>query len=225
MVLRTRKEAIKGIYDDDAWIVSSHDIFKIAEECGGEYHITGLNNIHNCKEPVVFISNHMSSLETMIFHCIITPDRRLTFVMKESLVKHPFVGDVMRSRKPIVVGRRNPREDLQQVIEQGLENLKDGKSIVIFPQTTRKIIFNPGEFNSLGVKLAKKAGVKVIPVAIKTDFWANGRGLLIDMGPISRNKPVFIKFGAPIEIKGNGKEENQQVIDFIGENAKKWDNI
>lgn len=223
VVFYTRKQAQAGIYDDDKWVESSFDIFKIVEQCGGKYHITGLENMKGLEKPVVFISNHMSTLETMIFPGIIVPFTPLTFVMKRSLVEHYFVRDVMNSRKPIVVGRENPREDLNLVMQQGLERLKEGKSIVIFPQTTRKTTFNPEDFNTLGVKLAKKAGVNVIPVAIKTDFWENGRGPLKDLGPINRKKPILIHFGEQIEIKGNGKEENQQVIDFIATNLEKWD--
>lgn len=225
IVLRTRKEAIAGIYDDDKWIESSHDIFHLAERCGAKMHLFGLDNLHKINESVVFISNHMSTLETMIFPCIIAPFTRLTFVMKKNLVEHYFVRDIMKSREPIVVSRVNPRDDFNLVMDRGYEILKEGKSIVIFPQTTRKTIFKPEDFNTLGVKLAKKAGVKVVPVAIRTDWWENGKGLLKDMGPLRRKKPVYIKFGEAIEITGNGKKENQQVIDFIATNLEKWDKL
>ena len=81
----------------------------------------------------------------------------------------------MRSRNPIVVGRTDPRKDLEAVMNGGVELLKNGISIVIFPQSTRSVEFKPEEFNSLGVKLAKKAGVDVVPIALKTDFWGNGK--------------------------------------------------
>ena len=73
----------------------------------------------------------------------------------------------MRSRNPIVVGRTDPRKDFETVMNGGAERLKNGISIIIFPQSTRSLDFKPEEFNSLGVKLAKKAGVQVVPVAIK----------------------------------------------------------
>ena len=75
--------------------------------------------LQNQHSPVLFISNHMSTLETMIFPCIIQPLREVTFVVKESLVKHPLFGDVMRSRNPIVVGRTDPRKDLEAVMNGG----------------------------------------------------------------------------------------------------------
>jgi 1-acyl-sn-glycerol-3-phosphate acyltransferase len=220
-VFRTRKEAIRKIYDTKAWTDSSFEIFRFIEKTGGKFHITGMENITKPAGPVLFISNHMSTLETMILPSIIGPHRELTFVVKESLVKHPLFGDVMRSRNPIVVGRTDPRKDLEAVMNGGVDLLSKGVSIIIFPQSTRSLNFRPEDFNSLGVKLAKKAGVEVVPIALKTDFWGNGK-LIKELGPIDSNKPIHIKFGEPFSITGNGKGENQLIIDFIQNSLKEW---
>jgi 1-acyl-sn-glycerol-3-phosphate acyltransferase len=221
IVLRTRKEAIRKKYDTKAWTDSSFEILRFIENAGGIFHITGMENITRSKGSVLFISNHMSTLETMILPSIIGPHKELTFVVKESLVKHPLFGDVMKSRNPIVVGRTDPRKDLEAVMNGGVELLKDGISIVIFPQSTRSVDFKSEEFNSLGVKLAKKAGVEVVPIALKTDFWGNGK-LIKELGPLDHNKQIYIKFGEPMKITGNGKEENQRIIDFIKSSLEDW---
>lgn len=221
IVLRTRKEAIRKLYDTKAWTDSSFEILRFIEKIGGIFHITGMENITKSPGPVLFISNHMSTLETMILPSIIGPHRELTFVVKESLVNHPLFGDVMRSRNPIVVGRTDPRKDLEAVMNGGVSLLNNGISIVIFPQSTRNIEFKPEEFNSLGVKLAKKAGVEVVPIALKTNFWGNGK-LIKELGPMDRHKPIHIKFGEPMRITGNGKEENQRIIDFIQTSLEEW---
>jgi 1-acyl-sn-glycerol-3-phosphate acyltransferase len=221
VVLRTRKEAIRKVYDTKAWTDSSLEILRFIEKTGGVFHITDMQNITKSDGPVLFIGNHMSTLETMILPCIIGTQKELTFVVKESLVKHPLFGDVMKSRNPIVVGRTDPRKDLDAVMTGGMELLKKGISIVIFPQSTRSVEFKPEEFNSLGVKLAKKAGVDVVPVALKTDFWGNGK-IIKELGPIDRHKHIFFKFGEPMKITGNGKEENQRIIDFIQSSLKEW---
>jgi 1-acyl-sn-glycerol-3-phosphate acyltransferase len=221
VVLRTRKEAVNKVYDTKHWTDSSFEILRFLEKAGGVFHITGMDKFKNLSGPVLFISNHMSTLETMILPCIIGPHKELTFVVKESLVKHPLFGDVMRSRNPIVVGRTDPRKDLEAVMNEGTEKLKNGISIIIFPQSTRSVEFKPEDFNSLGVKLAKKAGVTVIPIALKTDFWGNGK-MIKELGPIDHNKHIHIKFGDPIEITGNGKEENQKIIEFIKSSLEEW---
>jgi 1-acyl-sn-glycerol-3-phosphate acyltransferase len=220
-VLGTRKQAIRGIYGDKEWADSSFYIFRFIEKTGGMFHISGMENIIKEPGPVLFIGNHMSTLETMILPGIVSPLRKVTFVVKESLVKHPLFGDVMRSRDPIVVGRTDPRKDFEAVMDGGMERLSKGISIIIFPQSTRSIEFKPEEFNSLGVKLAKKAGVKVVPVALKTDFWGNGK-MIKEIGPINRHKLIYFKFGEPFPVTGNGKEENQKIIDFIQSSLKEW---
>lgn len=222
IVLRTRKEAKNGLYHDKEWTDSSLEILRLVENAGGRFNITGMENIVKTTGPVVFLSNHMSTLETMTFPCIIQPHRKVTFVVKDSLVKHPLFGDVMRSRNPIVVGRTDPRKDFETVMTEGAELLSRGISVIIFPQSTRSDKFIPAEFNSLGVKLAKKSDVPVVPVAIKTDFWGNGK-LIKEIGKLDHSKEIHIKFSEPFTVKGPGKEENQMVINFILENLKTWE--
>lgn len=222
IVLRTRKQAVEGRYHDKEWAESSMDIFRLIERTGGQFNITGMDNILKHKGPVVFVSNHMSTLETMIFPGIIAPLRHLTFVVKDSLVKHPLFGHVMRSRDPVVVSRTDARKDFEKVMNEGPEILANGVSIIIFPQSTRSNVFIPEEFNSLGVKLAKKAGVPVVPVAIKTDYWGNGK-IIKEIGKLDHRKIIHMKFHEPMIIKGNGKEENQAIIDFIISSLKEWE--
>jgi 1-acyl-sn-glycerol-3-phosphate acyltransferase len=221
VVLTSRHLARKGVYDDVSWAASSHYILRFIERAGGKFRISGMNNITISPDPVLFISNHMSTLETMILPCIIAPLRRVTFVVKESLVRHPLFRDVMRSRDPIVVGRTDPRKDLEAVMIEGMELLSKGISIVIFPQSTRSVEFVPEEFNTLGVKLARKAGVKVVPVALKTDFWGNGK-IIRELGPLDSRKQIYLRFGEPFTITGPGKEEHQKIIEFIKSCLREW---
>ena len=93
---------------------------------------------------------------------------------------------------------------------------------MIFPQASRSAVFSPAHFNTIGVKLAKAAGVPIIPTALKTDFLGNGK-LCKDLGPIHRDKEIYFEFGEPImKVEGSGKQEQQQVIDFIISRLKAW---
>lgn len=220
-VFRSRKKALNKTYDTEAWASSSMDIFRFIEDCGGKFHLKGLNNIDPEKGPYVFVSNHMSALETMVFPGIIASKLDVTFVVKSSLLTYPFFGPIMRATNPIAVSRENSRVDLVKVLTEGAKLLSEGKSIVIFPQSTRHLDLQPETFNSLGVKLAVKANAKVIPIAIKTDFWGNG-SIVKDLGPLDRSKPIYMDFGKPIEPSSTGKIDNQKIIDFIQERLKKW---
>jgi len=220
-VIRSYRMARRGAYNTTQWINTSHEIFTSVERCGGRIHLTGLDHIRKQEGPVIFLSNHMSTLETMIFPGIIQPLKNVTFVVKEELVKHWIFKNIMRSRDPIVLSRENPREDFRVVMEQGPAILEKNISIVIFPQSTRKAEFRPEEFNSLGTKLAAKTGVPVIPIAIKTDFWGFS-AISSYLGPIDRHKPVHIAFGEPIQVSPPGKEEHACVIEFIRSHIESW---
>ncbi|WP_341441970.1 lysophospholipid acyltransferase family protein [Oxobacter pfennigii] len=221
VIVKARSLSLKGLYDDKAWAQSSYNVLKSVEACGGKVHIMGLNNLRSITQPVVFISNHMSVLETFLFPCMIAPLIKVTYVVKDSLITHPLFGPVMKSRDPIVVSRTNPREDFITVMTQGKELLDKGISVIIFPQSTRTAEFIPEQFNSMGIKLAKEANVPVVPIAIKTDFWENGK-IIKDVGPIKRKQPIYVKFSQPITINGAGKAEHKAIIDFISENLKRW---
>lgn len=221
IILSARSRCVKNRYSNEDWAESSYDVFKLTEACGGRFHLSGLNNLKKCRGPVVFISNHMSTLETMVFPCIIAPVMKVTFVVKESLVRHPFFGPIMRSRDPIVVSRSNSREDLLTVMNKGQILLAEKTSVVVFPQSTRRTDFLPQEFNSLGIKLALKANVQVVPVALKTDFWQTGK-YLKDLGPLDRSQPIHIAFGEPMNVEGTGKDEHRKIIDFIRSHLEDW---
>lgn len=220
-VVEANSAAKKGIYDDVLWARSSFRIFRDIERSGGVFDISGFDNIRRSRNPVVFISNHISTLETVIFPVLIAPIKRVTFVVKERLVKGPYFGPIMKSRNPIAVSRKDPREDLKTVLTKGTQLLDDGFSIIVFPQHTRTHAFDPDRFNTLGIKLARKAGVNVIPVAIKTDFWQNGR-ILRGFGPLKRKRTIYIRFGEEMKIAGRGRDEHAFIIDFIQQNLKTW---
>ena len=216
-----RQLAMANKFDTKTWAARSMDIFRLIESCGGRFNLEGLDNISKTTGPVVFISNHMSMLETMVFPGLIASKREVTFVVKQSLVAHPLFGPVMRARNPITVERHDPIADFKKVMSLGVENLKKNISVVVFPQSKRLVDFDPKNFNTLGIKLAKKAGVHVVPVAIKTDFWKNGKWVK-DIGHLDRKLPIYMHFGAPFKIEGPGKKEHQMVIDFIADCLHRW---
>lgn len=221
MLVGNKNLALADKFDTATWASRSMDIMRLLENCGGKFQIEGLNHINESEEPVVFISNHMSMLESMVFPGIIANRREVTFVVKKSLTTHKLFGATMRARKPIAVDRKDPISDFKAVMAQGVENLNNGTSVVIFPQSQRMVQFDEKKFNTLGIKLAKKAKVKIVPVAIKTDFWMNGK-VFKDISKLDRSKKIHIKFGEPIMIEGPGKKEHQQVIDFIKGNLENW---
>lgn len=221
IVMRASRKAKRSRYDTSDWSNSSFETFCALESVGVQMEITGLDHFKTLDSPCVFIGNHMSTLETFVLPTIIATFKETTFVVKQSLVDYPVFRHVMRSRKPVTVGRSNPRDDLKAVLEGGTKKLHTGSSIIIFPQTTRTPVFDPDQFNTIGIKLAKKAGVPVVPIALKTDAWGNGK-YLKDFGKIDPREKVHFAFGKPLEIKDRGTEEQLQIIEFIQGKLKEW---
>lgn len=221
VILRAGSTAKRGRYDDAAWAASSLDTVRALESAGVRFEISGLEHVAALEGPCVFIGNHMSTLETFVLPVLLLPFKRVTFVVKRSLVEYPVFGHVMRSRDPVTVGRTNPREDLKAVLEGGVERLGRGISLIIFPQTTRVPLFDPKEFNTIGVKLAKKADVPVVPLALKTDAWGNGR-LVKDFGRLDPSKTVRFAFGSPLYVRDRGAEEHEAIVRFVSSKLAAW---
>ena len=167
-ILRSRALSLCGVYDDEAWAYSSREIIRNLERCRARFHIEGMDRVRAAEGPLVFVSNHMSTLETVALPGLIVPMKPVTYVVKEKLLHGFFWGPIMRSRNPIPVSRTDPRADLEVVMREGTARLAAGISVIIFPQGTRTEVFDRSRFNSLGVKLAAKAGVRLLPVAVKS---------------------------------------------------------
>jgi 1-acyl-sn-glycerol-3-phosphate acyltransferase len=221
IIRRNGRLASTGKYHGPEWSEGSYGTLRILECCGLRFYAEGINNIDAAHDPCVFISNHMSTLETLVLPCFIQPRKVVTFVVKESLLGYPWLGPVLRSRDPIVVKRRNAREDFTVVMEEGCERLSRGMSVIVFPQGTRSTTLDPSQFNSIGIKLAKKAGVPVLPIALRSDAWKIGR-FIKDYGGLDLSRPVRFAFGQPIRVEGNGKAEHAAVCDFIIERLRQW---
>ena len=213
--------ARKGVYDDYEWYAASMAVRDAFKRLGTRISIKGTEHLANLDQPCVIIGNHMSTAETFLLPGIVVPFRPVTFVVKQGLVEYPVFKHIMRARDPIVVGRVNPREDLKAVMEGGKQRLANNVSLVIFPQRTRSVTFDIESFNTIGVKLAKRAGVPVIPLALKTDAWSNGKRLK-DFGRFYPQEPVRLEFGAPIHIEGSDRPAHEAVVDFIESRLRKW---
>lgn len=220
-VLEARRGALDGVYDDEFWARSSYRVFRLIERCGGRFAIEGFDTLRRLNPPVVFVANHMSTLETQVLPVLIAPILRVTFVVKSQLVKGKLFGPVMRSRDPITVDRVHPGEDLKRVLEGGVERLSNGISVMVFPQSTRTEGFDPDQFNSLGAKLAARSGVAVVPVALKTDFWENG-SLIRGFGPIRRQRTIHFAFGDPLSPELGSKTVHRRTVDFIARRLASW---
>jgi len=215
--------AARGRYDSECWALNSRQVLRALEYVGCRIHAEGLEHITEVQEPCVIAGNHMSALETLILPGLVEPRKHVTFVVKRSLTTAFVFGHIMRSRNPVVVDRKNPRDDLAAMLTGSEERLAKGISMIIFPQATRSPHFDREQFNSIGVKIAKRNNAPLIPLALKTDAWGcRAKGALKDYGKISPDVPVHLRFGKALRVEGNGKEEQEYLCRFIEDALAEW---
>ncbi|MDR3090180.1 MAG: 1-acyl-sn-glycerol-3-phosphate acyltransferase [Desulfobulbaceae bacterium] len=221
IVLRAAWQAKRGAYHDEDWAASSGDVVRALERAGLRFEVSGLEYFRRLSTPCVCIANHMSMLETITLPYFMQPAHPVTFVIKDSLLRYPVFKHVMQSRNPVAVSRVNPRQDLKTVLEEGGKRLAAGISVIIFPQTTRSHSFDPEKMTTIGVKLAKSAGVPTLPLALKTDAMENG-AIIKELGRINPTRTVHFRFAPPLAIADNGKAAHQAINAFIQEQLSAW---
>ena len=156
--------------------------------CGLDYIVEGQENIP--KNTAIIFSKHQSTWETMALQLVFPPQ---TFVVKRELMWVPFFGWGLSMLNPIAINRGAGRNAIRQIVSQGIERLKAGIWIVIFPEGTR---VRPGQkvrYKIGGAILAAESGYPIVPVAHNSgEFWPKKQFL---------KKPGTIKLviGPPIQ--------------------------
>lgn len=128
-------------------------------------NVSGLEKIPT--EPVLFVSNHQSFADIPIFVAAI--DRQIGFIAKYELSKIPLFGDWIKAVRSVFIHRGAGRESLK-AIEEAIVLLNKGYTLGVFAEGTRSRGPNTQEFKKGSLKLAVKAGVKVVPVAINGSY-------------------------------------------------------
>ncbi len=213
-----------GRTETEVFAGASREMARVVQRIGGRIVVENLDVLRRVNGPCVVAANHMSSLETMALPGYIMSVVPMAFVAKKSLMSYPWLGEVLAASKPIIVGRDNPRDDLITMTRESKERLARGVSVVVFPQTTRTTEFSPDNFNSIGAKLAKRESVPLIPLALKTDLWGNGKRIK-DLGKVRPELDVRFRFGEPLDAVADEKAAHKACVDFIGDSLREWGTV
>ncbi len=157
---------------------------------GVELTVIGEENVPD--EPVLFIGNHRSFFDILITY---SRCKRLTgYVAKKEMDKYPSLRTWMRRLHCLFLDRENPKEGLKTVL-QGIEYLKNGISVCIFPEGTR----NTGKELSLlpfkdgALKMADKTGCAIVPMSMN-----NTAEIFENHFPKIKKTHVILEYGEPI---------------------------
>lgn len=140
---------------------------------GSQVEVQGLNNIP--AGPVLFASNHEGNFDIPVLIGAI--DKPFGFISKIEVKKVPILSAWMEAIDCVFIDRKN-RERAADSILTGVDLLKKGHSLVIFPEGTRSKGGPVGRFKAGGFRLAKDSGVPIVPISITGTadvFEKNGR--------------------------------------------------
>ncbi len=128
--------------------------------CGVRYQVSGQQNLP--KAPYVVLSKHQSQWETFFLQTQCSP---LSTILKKELLSIPGFGWGLRLMNPIAINRGSPRAALKQMMTQGAERLREGISVLVFPEGTRTSTQQSGKYARGGANLATGSSVPVVFVA------------------------------------------------------------
>lgn len=180
--------------------------------CGVSWKVEGIENIPNT--PCIVVSNHQGQWESFFLQTLFIPS---TSIIKKELLLIPLFGWALRCMKPITLNRLNRVSSLKKVIKKGVIKLKNGFSIILFPEGTR---ISPEKgiqpfARSCGL-LSVKSGFPVLPICHNSGkYWKNkkfikspGEVVLRIGEPILGRDPKVITNDAYNWVKNNYEEIN-----------------
>ncbi len=179
--------------------------------CGLSYEVT--SHLGESTKPWVVVCNHQCFWETIFLQLAFYP---LATVLKKELLRIPFFGWGLNVLRPIAIDRSTPLQALKQVKTKGIERLKEGHNVLVFPEGTRMAYGELGDYKRSGADIAVQANVCIVPVAHNAaKFWPNKRYIKFP-------GTIQVVIGAPIDMSGkNTKVAMQEVQAWAKEQTNK----
>lgn len=174
--------------------------------CGTKTTAIGLENIPTDK-PALFVGNHRGFFDVIISYTYIKG--RAAYVAKKEMNSVPILRRWMTNIHCVLLDRENTRAALKSILE-GIDFIKKGTSLVIFPEGTRNKGEGVMEFHAGSFKLAEKSGCVIIPVTQN-----NTSAIFEDQKPFLRKAHTVIEFGTPIDMSSMSRDEKKEIAEYV----------
>ncbi|NLY82895.1 MAG: 1-acyl-sn-glycerol-3-phosphate acyltransferase [Clostridiales bacterium] len=143
------------------WATSIVDHFNIP------FEIQGKENLPK-EGPVLFVSNHQGYADILdLLYAIDTV--QASYIAKKEFENFPYLGRAVRLTHGVFLERGSGKEAIK-ALRKGVDILKQGYSLIIFPEGTRSKENDMRSFKAGSLKFAQKAKVPIVPVTINGSY-------------------------------------------------------
>lgn len=195
------------------WVNKVIDLFDVT------VNVKGRENIP-MDRPCVFYANHQGYADIIVM-LKATEGKQIGFIAKDSLEKLPYFGRWIQALHGVFIKRGDAKAALRS-IQAGVNEIKDGYSMVIFPEGTRSHGHEMSEFKAGSFKLATKAKVPIVPVTIDGTYH-----MFEDRDIITSGAKVNMIIHPPIETAEMDRKEAAEihtvVENIVREGLKKFE--
>lgn len=154
--------------------------------------VQGEEHLHSHR-PAVFLVNHQSSLVDAIVTYRLLHDG-FTPVAKREVRNIPAIGQATWLADWAYVDRVGDKKAAREAVQDAVDKLKAGVSMILAPEGTRSVGPKPGPFKKGGFFMAREAEVPVIPIVMRNSgelMWRNGRALKPGTVDVVVHPPIF----------------------------------
>ena len=114
-----------------------------------------------------FVANHQGAFDIFLIYGFL--GRNFKWMMKYQILKIPFVGQACKASRQIIIDKRGPKR-IKDSYDKAREVLKDGISLVVFPEGARSFTGHMGKFTRGAFMLADELQLPVVPLTINGSF-------------------------------------------------------
>lgn len=176
--------------------------------CGARVKVHGQENVDR-DEPRIYLSNHQSYFDIFTLLAYLPADFK--FILKQELMRIPLFGFAMKRARYIAIDREEPRKAVKS-INEAANKIKEGSSMLVFPEGTRSADGKLQPFKTGGFRLALKAGCDVVPVAI-----TNSRNIVPKKSLKINKGTIAMNIGTPISVKDYTKKDMDKLMARVRE--------
>jgi 1-acyl-sn-glycerol-3-phosphate acyltransferase len=218
------RRLIDGARADGRW-TEEQEYIRLAQNYWGPGALRALHGTLRAEHldripegPVLFVSNHQGYVDIVTFMAAVTMKQH-GFVAKKELEAIPYFGKWVPRIRSLMIEREDPRSTLR-AFREGEDWLRQGFSLVIFPEGTRSRSDVMGEFKKGSLRMATQTGLPIVPVSL------SGSWRLFEEKGYPQAWTVRFYVHEPVATAGLSKDDlaglNDRVESVIRAKVEEW---